>query len=72
MATLPYSVRVELSDPTQFKSIQDWCFSLWSHTHQMTWSSGWVVPPLTGLHKYSRTWYFQREEDARLFAITWS
>lgn len=71
MAILPFSISIERRDPDHFECIQDWCLTQWPHTHQATWYAGWIMDPLIRAHPYTRTWHFQRREDAQLFALTW-
>ena len=73
MAQLPYSICVQRLDPAQLDAMQMWCFSQWPYTHQATWYS--IEGSRQTVHRqimYTRTWHFQREEDAQLFALTWT
>ena len=73
MAILPYAIHVQRSDTAQFNAIQAWCFTQWPHTHQATWYSREGDQLIISKRfMYTRTWYFQREADAALFALTWS
>jgi hypothetical protein len=72
MATLPYSVQVSRHDPALFHLIHTWCFNQWPHTYQATWYEEWIIHPFIRGQPYMKTWRFQREEDAKLFTLTWS
>lgn len=51
------------------RSAHHWCHEQWPFTHQATWygriNLAWGNEPGEG------RWWFQREEDAMLFRLTW-
>jgi len=77
MALLPHTCRLQAT-LAQLDTVHAWCLETWPHTHGATWSRGLTtqVGPVYGSHgigyrAHECTWWFQREEDLCLFAITW-